>query len=124
MGANTIDTVARFGWELAERGRTNVAVALEDLIIVVVRSGRGLLTTGQAAERLGIDVHTVENLIEQRTYVDLLCFLLLPFLEIELNRYTIGYRCIVPPTDILHSSMWNRIEAHLLELAQPHFDWE
>ena len=63
----SIDTVSRLERELAESGRTAEAAALEELIAAVARPGRGLLTTGQAAERLGIAVQTVKNWIERGT---------------------------------------------------------
>jgi excisionase family DNA binding protein len=63
----TIDTVSRLGRELAEGGRTEEAAALEELLAAVARPGRGLLTTGQAAERLGVAVQTVKNWIERGT---------------------------------------------------------
>jgi excisionase family DNA binding protein len=65
--AETLDTVSRLERELSQSGRTVEAKALEELLAAVVRPGRGWLTTGQAAERLGIAVQTVKNWIERGT---------------------------------------------------------
>ncbi len=65
--AETIDTVSRLKRDLAASGRTEEAAALEELMAAVARPGHGLLTTGQAAERLGIAVQTVKNWIERGT---------------------------------------------------------
>ncbi len=67
LRVETIDTISRLERELAKNGRTKEAAALEELISAVARPGRGLLTTGQAAERLGIAVQTVKNWIERGT---------------------------------------------------------
>lgn len=67
LRVETIDIVSRLEREMAETGRTEEAAALEELIAAVARPGRGLLTTGQAAERLGIAVQTVKNWIERGT---------------------------------------------------------
>lgn len=67
MRVETIDAVSRLKRELSESGRADEAAALGELIAVVTRPGRGLLTTGQAAERLGIAVQTVKNWIERGT---------------------------------------------------------
>jgi excisionase family DNA binding protein len=61
--AETIDTVSRLERELVESGRAADAAALAELLAAVVRPGRGLLTTGQAAARLGVAVQTVKNWI-------------------------------------------------------------
>jgi excisionase family DNA binding protein len=65
--AETIDTVSRLERELAGSGRTDEAAALEELLAAVARPGKGLLTTGQAAGRLGITVQTVKNWIGRGT---------------------------------------------------------
>ena len=65
--AETIAIVSRLERELAASGRADEAAALDEMIAAVSRPGRGLLTTGQAAARLGIAVQTVKNWIERGT---------------------------------------------------------
>ena len=67
LRVEAIDTVSRLEQELSESGRIEEAAALKELLAAVARPGRGLLTTGQAAERLGVAVQTVKNWIERGT---------------------------------------------------------
>ena len=60
-----LDTLARLGRELASEGRSQEAEAVREAISELAHS-HGLITTGQAAERLRISIPTVKRWIERR----------------------------------------------------------
>ncbi len=63
----TIDTLARLERELADEGRTAEVEAVRDALSALARPERGLLTTGQAAERLGVSITTVKEWVKRGT---------------------------------------------------------
>jgi excisionase family DNA binding protein len=63
----TLDTLARLERELADEGRTAEVEAVRDAISALARPERGLLTTGQAAERLGVSITTVKEWVKRGT---------------------------------------------------------
>lgn len=64
MNRVALNTLARLAGEMADQGRTVEADALRE---AVKRLGRqeGLITTGEAAERLGISIPTVRRWCER-----------------------------------------------------------
>ena len=65
MDRSALDTLARLGQEMAEAGRTAEVQALRDAVAELGRFAGGLLTTGEAADRLGISIPTVKRWIER-----------------------------------------------------------
>lgn len=65
MNRTTLDTLARLGHEMAEAGRTAEEQALRDAVAELGRFSGGLLTTGEAADRLRISIPTVKRWIER-----------------------------------------------------------
>src|SRR5262245_7832996 len=63
----TLETVARLQEEMARAGRTDEESALQAVVQALRRAERGFMTTGQAAERLGISIPTVKRWIERGT---------------------------------------------------------
>ena len=63
----TLDTLARLERELASEGRTQEVEAVRDALAALARPERGLLTTGQAADRLGISITTVKEWVKRGT---------------------------------------------------------
>ena len=63
----TLDTLARLERELADEGRTEEVEAVRDALSALARPERGLLTTGQAAERLGVSITTVKEWVKRGT---------------------------------------------------------
>ena len=62
-----IDRLARLERELAEGGRQDDAAALNEAVAALAHPGRDWLTTGQAAERLGVARQTVKNWLRRGT---------------------------------------------------------
>ena len=67
MKPETIDALVRLERELETSERKADAEALREAIVALARPGRGLLTTGQAAERLGVAIQTVKNWLQRGT---------------------------------------------------------
>jgi excisionase family DNA binding protein len=65
MNRTTLDTLARLGQEMAEEGRTVEEQALRDAVAELGRFSGGLLTTGEAADRLHVSIPTVKRWIER-----------------------------------------------------------
>ncbi len=63
MDKTTLDTLARLGQEMAESGRTVEERALKDAVAELGRFSGGLLTTGEAADRLRVSIPTVKRWI-------------------------------------------------------------
>ncbi len=63
----TLDTLARLERELASEGRTQEVEAVRDALAALARPERGLLTTGQAADRLGISITTIKEWVKRGT---------------------------------------------------------
>lgn len=63
----TLSTLAELGREMAAAGRAAEEAALREAVGVLSQPPRGFLTTGQAAERLGISIPTVKRWIERGT---------------------------------------------------------
>ena len=63
----TLDTLARLERELASEGRTEEVEAVRDALAALARPERGLLTTGQAADRLGISITTIKEWVKRGT---------------------------------------------------------
>jgi len=68
---DTLETLVRIEKEMAAEGRADEVEALRDAAGLVARaltrSDDGLLTTGNAAERLGISISTVKRWAERGT---------------------------------------------------------
>ena len=58
------DTLTRLERELAEQGRTEEGTAVREAVNALARS-HGLLTTGQAADRLHVSIPTIKRWIER-----------------------------------------------------------
>ena len=69
--ADTLETLVRIEKEMAAEGRAEEVTALRDAVGLVARtltrSDDGLLTTGNAAERLGVSISTVKRWAERGT---------------------------------------------------------
>ncbi len=65
MNKASLDTLARLGQEMAEAGRTTEEQALRDAVAELGRFSGGLLTTGEAADRLRVSIPTVKRWIER-----------------------------------------------------------
>ena len=63
----TVSTLAKLEQEMARTGRAAEEAALREAVRALSRPARGFLTTGQAAERLGISIPTVKRWIERGT---------------------------------------------------------
>ncbi|MBI4493447.1 MAG: helix-turn-helix domain-containing protein [Chloroflexi bacterium] len=61
----TLDTLAELEQEMARAGRMREGEALREALRALARSDPGLLTTGQAAERLGVSIPTVKRWVER-----------------------------------------------------------
>src|SRR5205823_1871997 len=53
--------------EMAQTGRTREKAALHEALSALARPERGFLTTGQAAEKLGVSIPTIKRWIERGT---------------------------------------------------------
>ena len=65
MNRAMLDTLARLGKELAEAGRTAEEQAVRDAVAELGRFSGGLISTGEAANRLRISIPTVKRWIER-----------------------------------------------------------
>jgi excisionase family DNA binding protein len=64
---STLNTLEVLENEMARAGLTGEVDALRAAIQALARPERGILTTGQAAERLGVTIPTVKRWIERDT---------------------------------------------------------
>ncbi len=62
-----LDMLAQLERDLASQGRTSEAEAVREALMALSRTGRGLLTTGQAAVRLGVSIPTVKDWVKRGT---------------------------------------------------------
>lgn len=69
MKLQTLETLARLEQEMAAADRTVEQQALRDAMAALARPDRGYLTTGQAAEQLGVSIPTVKNWIGRGTLI-------------------------------------------------------
>jgi excisionase family DNA binding protein len=63
----TIRTLAELEHEMERAGRATEQQALRETLHALARPGHDLLTTGQAAERLGVSIPTVKRWVERGT---------------------------------------------------------
>ena len=63
----TIETLAELQKEMAAARRGPAAEALKEALTALARPTRGWLTTGQAAERLGVTIPTIKDWIRRGT---------------------------------------------------------
>jgi excisionase family DNA binding protein len=63
----TLSTLAELEHEMARAGRAKEEAALQEAVRALSRPARGFLTTGQAAEQLGVSIPTVKRWIERGT---------------------------------------------------------
>lgn len=63
MRLTTLETLAELEREMARAGRAREEEALAEALRALARPERGVLTTGQAAERLDISIPTVKRWI-------------------------------------------------------------
>ena len=64
-----LDTLVHLHHEMARSGRTAEEAALHEALRALARPQHGYLTTGQAAERLGVSIPTVKRWIGRGTLV-------------------------------------------------------
>lgn len=64
---STIRALAELEQEMAGAQRTDEAEAIREALAALVRPARGWLSTGQAADRLGVTVPTVKDWIRRGT---------------------------------------------------------
>lgn len=64
---STLRTLAALEREMAEARRTAEADAIREALAALARPARGWLSTGEAAERLGVSVPTVKDWIRRGT---------------------------------------------------------
>jgi len=60
MTVSTLDELQELEREMESQGRASKAKALREALLALTRPTRGWITTGQAAERLGITIPTVK----------------------------------------------------------------
>lgn len=60
-----LTTLEELEQEMAQEGRVREKTALHEALNALVRPERGFLTTGQAAERLGVSIPTIKRWIER-----------------------------------------------------------
>lgn len=61
----TLNTLSQLRHEMAHAGRTAEEAALQEALLVLARRERGFLSTGQAAERLGVSIPTIRRWVER-----------------------------------------------------------
>lgn len=64
---STIETLAELEQEMVAAKRFTTAEALREALVALVRTSPGWLTTGQAADRLGVTIPTVKDWIRRGT---------------------------------------------------------
>jgi excisionase family DNA binding protein len=64
---STIRTLVELEEEMEGAQRTSQAEAIREVLTALTRAGRGWLTTGQAAELLGVTIPTVKDWIRRGT---------------------------------------------------------
>lgn len=67
INPSTIETLAELEQEMVAAQRTAAADALREALAALARPTRGWLTTGQAAERLGVTIPTIKDWIRRGT---------------------------------------------------------
>ncbi|MBI4316914.1 MAG: helix-turn-helix domain-containing protein [Chloroflexi bacterium] len=65
IAPSTFDELQELEFEMESQGRTSKAKALREAMLALARPARGWITTGQAAERLGITIPTVKAWISR-----------------------------------------------------------
>ncbi|MBI2954834.1 MAG: helix-turn-helix domain-containing protein [Chloroflexi bacterium] len=65
IAPSTFDELQELEGEMESQGRTSKAKALREAMLALARPARGWITTGQAAERLGITIPTVKAWISR-----------------------------------------------------------
>lgn len=63
----TLTTLEALEQEITQAGRPQEEAALREALGALSRPERGFLTTGQAAERLGVSIPTIKRWIERGT---------------------------------------------------------
>ncbi len=69
IAASTFDELQELESEMECQGRISKAKALREAMLALARPSRGWITTGQAAERLGITIPTVKAWISRGALV-------------------------------------------------------
>jgi len=67
INQSTIETLAELEQEMVAARRRAAAEALRDALTALARPARGWLTTGQAADRLGVTIPTIKAWIRRGT---------------------------------------------------------
>jgi len=67
VSLTTLTTLESLEQEMAQTGRSIEEAALREALGALARPERGFLTTGQAAERLGVSIPTIKRWIERGT---------------------------------------------------------
>jgi excisionase family DNA binding protein len=67
ISSATLSTLAQLEREMAGAGRSTEEAALREALHALARPERGFLTTGQAADRLGVSIPTVKRWVERGT---------------------------------------------------------
>lgn len=62
-----LDILAHLERDLVSQGRRSEAEAVREALMALSRTGRGLLTTGQTALRLGVSIPTVKDWVRRGT---------------------------------------------------------
>ncbi len=65
IAPSTFDELQELEDEMESQGRSSMAKALREAMLALARPARGWITTGQAAERLGITIPTVKAWISR-----------------------------------------------------------
>jgi excisionase family DNA binding protein len=65
VSVGTIRTLAELEEEMGRAGRANEQQALRETLHALARPEHDLLTTGQAAERLGVSIPTIKRWVER-----------------------------------------------------------
>ncbi len=67
ISPSTIETLAELEQEMVAAQRRPAAEAIREALAALARPNRGWLTTGQAAERLGVTIPTIKDWIRRGT---------------------------------------------------------